>query len=140
MVEQGEEEAAEGDGGDEAEGLMLAGHGAEGGEEGGAVEVADDGEAQQQTGGDSGEGSDALAALTGLALTLDAAQGDVGEVRGQLQRFGRGERLAEDGGFVRYGLVGYGGFTVCFHVSSADKVCGVGGAGGWRWFPYRCRG
>ena len=41
MVEQGEEEEAEGNGGNEAEGLRLVEHGLEGGEERGSIEVAD---------------------------------------------------------------------------------------------------
>ena len=80
MVEQSEEEEAESDGGDEAEGLRLAKHGLEGIEESCTVEIADGSKAQQQTDGNGDEGDDMLSTLTFYPLTLDAMQGDVGEV------------------------------------------------------------
>ena len=80
VVEQGEEEEAESDGGNEAERLRLVEHGLEGGEESGTVEIADGSETQQQTNGNGDEGNDMLSTFTFYPLTLDATQGDVGEV------------------------------------------------------------
>ena len=73
VVEQGEEKAAEGNGGNKTEGLRLTEHRLEGCKKGGAVIIANDSEPQQQAGSNGDDGKDLLAAFTCLPLTFNAS-------------------------------------------------------------------